>query len=167
MRPLGCCERTAQTGWFQTRTELLCFSLANFNPAIHFSYWKWTSVQGFVFFVVVVAVFNFSHGRYHYLGLIQNEKPKRAFAVGLLGYFQILDSSFAAWHEEADAYLVLKVTWITQEYFSRERIMSATFPGFVFLLGILHVCSGKTPTSALQSLADIKRQESNNSAVFI
>lgn len=120
-----------------------------------------------VLFCFFVAVFNFFPGRYHYLGLIRNEKPKRAFAVGLLGYFQILDSSFAAWHEEADAYLVLKVTWITQEYFSRERIMSATFPGFVFLLGILHVCSGKTPTSALQSLADIKRQESNNSAIFI
>lgn len=45
--------------------------------------------------------------------------------------------------------------------------MSATFLGFVFLLGILHVCSGKTPTSALPSLVDIKRQESNNSAIFI
>lgn len=76
-------------------------------------------------------------------------------------------TDFAAWHEEADAYFVLKVTWITQEYFSRERIMSATFPVFLFLLGILHVCSGKTPTSALPSFVDIKRQESNNSTVFL
>lgn len=76
---------------------------AYFNPAIHFSYWNWTCVQGFFFVVVVfaclflffcfVAVFNFSPGRYHRWGLIRNEKSKRAFAVGLLGYFQISDSS--------------------------------------------------------------------------
>lgn len=37
--------------------------------------------------------------------------------------------------------------------------MSATFPGFVFLLGILHVCSGETPTAALPSLLHVQRGE--------
>lgn len=60
--------------------------------------------------------------------------------------FQTVDSEcFAVWHEEADAQVAFCITWITQEPFSEERrwIMSSTSIGFVFLLGILHVCSGK------------------------
>lgn len=43
--------------------------------------------------------------------------------------------------------------------------MSATFPGFVILFGLLHVCSGKTRT--LPALVDIKTQEKKNPALFI
>lgn len=43
--------------------------------------------------------------------------------------------------------------------------MSATFPGFVILFGLLHVCSGKTRT--LPALVDIKTQQKKNPALFI
>lgn len=43
--------------------------------------------------------------------------------------------------------------------------MSAIFPGFVILLGVLHVCSGKTLT--LGALVDIKTQRKINSAISL
>lgn len=49
-------------------------------------------------------------------------------------------------HEGVDAWTVFLVIWIILEHFLQERrwMMSATSIGFLFLLGILHVCSGKS-----------------------
>lgn len=79
---------------------------------------------------------------YHLRLGTHKRKSVFVFKLWILRFFPLS----AVWHEEADVSIFIYIIWIIREHFSQERrwMMSPTLIGFVFLLGILHVCSGKS-----------------------
>ncbi len=164
MRSPDCSARTAATGWIQGKDRalpLLCPDiLAQFLHMPSFSSaellkqsmcWHFPLWNSFVSFFPSFEPFARSHWRqllincflfvlFSFLWLT-NQNLGVTFSKSW-----ILRFCFAACHEGADAEIAFWIIWITQEHFSLERrwIMSPTSIGFVFLFGILHVCSGES-----------------------